>query len=75
MITILEKFLTELEMVGGGVGVKAITRTATAVKNSDNQSRCVVLLQSQFAVSCLKSLCEVHAKVHKSVLVFYFTSF
>jgi hypothetical protein len=31
MITILEKFLTELEMGGGGV--KAITRTATAVKN------------------------------------------
>ncbi len=37
MITILEKFLTELEMggwgVGGGGGVKAITRTASAVKN------------------------------------------
>ena len=33
MITILEKFLTGLERgVGGGV-VKAITRTASAVKN------------------------------------------
>ncbi len=35
MITILEKFLTELER-GGGVGgwrVKATTRTASAVKN------------------------------------------
>ncbi len=33
MITILEKFLTELEMGVGGGGVKAITRTASAVKN------------------------------------------
>jgi hypothetical protein len=35
MITILEKFCTELERGGGGggVGVKAITRTASAVKN------------------------------------------
>jgi hypothetical protein len=32
MITILEKFFTELERGGGGV-VKAITRTASAVKN------------------------------------------
>jgi hypothetical protein len=34
MITILEKFLTGLEMGGWGGGwVKAITRTASAVKN------------------------------------------
>jgi hypothetical protein len=35
MITILEKFLTGLEMgmEGGGGRVKAITRTASAVKN------------------------------------------
>jgi hypothetical protein len=33
MITILEKFCTELVMGGGG-GVKAITRTASAVKNT-----------------------------------------
>ncbi len=34
MITILEKFCTELERGGveGWVGVKAITRTASAVK-------------------------------------------
>ncbi len=43
MITILEKFCTELERGGGvegGVGVKAITRTASAVKNQlMNQSK------------------------------------
>ncbi len=35
MITILEKFCTELVMGGGGGGggVKAITRTASAVNN------------------------------------------
>jgi hypothetical protein len=33
MITVLEKFCTELERGWGGGRVKAITRTASAVKN------------------------------------------
>jgi hypothetical protein len=42
MMTILEKFCTELEGWGGG-DVKAITRTASAVKNS-MEFFCILLL-------------------------------